>query len=394
MAALPIPAFDVHQAMTACGINDVDLFDGDTAAARMALDMFNNSFHSCMDKTFDEVDQDFKSYSSLTIAQGQIRLSPGIRMRVKAFIQWTRDEVRLGLNPSNAPFPAQMRADFIRRYKTHLKFTRDQTTMADAAKPTKLEDPMKWSDWYPTLKNYLRLIPGRDGVPLSYVVICSNDQADPAIHADFIDDYVSMAPLIGVAYTIDSAQVHTFITNLIAGNSTAEAKVEPDAELNDGRRDFQNLRDHYEGIGVHAVDITKADNDLQTLFYAGEKPPHMWWEEFEKRLTRAFTSTYVKKEGRVVHSEDMKLRTLVSKIKANFLRPTKASIETELTAIPMVMTYSRALLLFRNEVSNVHPPQMNNRSTRRSINQVDSGRGRRGTGRDNGRGRGYRGGNS
>eukprot|EP00978_Attheya_sp_CCMP212_P044035 scaffold298303_cov39-Attheya_sp.AAC.1 len=36
---------------------------------------------------------------------------------------------------------------------------------------------------------------------------------------------------------------------------------------------------------------------------------HMWWEEFKKRLTKAFT-TYLKKEGRVVHSEDMKLRTI------------------------------------------------------------------------------------
>eukprot|EP00978_Attheya_sp_CCMP212_P024852 scaffold78762_cov29-Attheya_sp.AAC.1 len=200
----------------ACGINDVDLFDSATASARMALDMFNDSFHSCMDKTFDEVDQDFKSYSSLTIAQGQIRLSPGIRTRIKALIQWTRDELRLGRNPSNVPFPAQMTADYSRRYKTHLKFSRDQTTMADAAKPTKFEDTVKWLDWYPTLKNYLRLIPpGQDGVPLSYV-IRPNDQADATIHADFIDDYVSMAPLVGVAYTIDSAQVHTFITNLIA----------------------------------------------------------------------------------------------------------------------------------------------------------------------------------
>eukprot|EP00978_Attheya_sp_CCMP212_P042444 scaffold258611_cov49-Attheya_sp.AAC.2 len=89
----------------------------------------------------------------------------------------------------------------------------------------------------------------------------------------------------------------------------------------------------------------------------------------------------------------MKLRTLLSKIKADFLKPTRASIETELTAIPMVMTYSRALLLFRNEVSKVHPPQMNNRSTCHNINQVNSGRGK-GTGRDNGRGRGCRGGNS
>ena len=59
MAALPlIPAFDVHQAMAACGVNDVDLFDGATASARMALDMFNDSFHSCMDKTFDKVDRE------------------------------------------------------------------------------------------------------------------------------------------------------------------------------------------------------------------------------------------------------------------------------------------------------------------------------------------------
>jgi hypothetical protein len=60
----------------------------------------------------------------------------------------------------------------------------------------------------------------------------------------------------------------------------------------------------------------------------------------------------------------------------------------------MVMTYSRALLLFRNEVSKIHPPQMNNRSTRHNVNQVDSGRGR-GSGRDTGRGgRGYHGGYS
>eukprot|EP00978_Attheya_sp_CCMP212_P018110 scaffold49194_cov66-Attheya_sp.AAC.1 len=96
MVALPlIPDFDVHLAVAACGINDVDLFDGTTAAARMALDMFNDSFHSCMDKTFDEVDQDFKSYSSLTIASSRYNCH-------------------------------QMTADYIHRYKTHLKFSRDQ----------------------------------------------------------------------------------------------------------------------------------------------------------------------------------------------------------------------------------------------------------------------------
>ena len=41
--------------------------------------------------------------------------------------------------------------------------------MADAAKPEKFEKETKWNDWAPTFLNYLRSIPGRDGVPLKYI---------------------------------------------------------------------------------------------------------------------------------------------------------------------------------------------------------------------------------
>jgi hypothetical protein len=47
----------------------------------------------------------------------------------------------------------------------------------------------------------------------------------PTPHADFIDNYVDMAPLNGEAFTIDAADVHTYIVNFVAGNETAEAKL-------------------------------------------------------------------------------------------------------------------------------------------------------------------------
>ena len=104
------------------------------------------------------------------------------------------------------------------------------------------------------------------------------------------------------------------------------------------------LIEHYEGVGIHAIDIREADEVLKTLFYAGEKPPHMWWSEFEKRLTRAFNA-YVKRERRIVHSDEMKIRMLLDKIKADFLTPTKAQLEIELSRLPMTITYDQSLAL-------------------------------------------------
>jgi hypothetical protein len=194
--------------------------------------------------------------------------------------------------------------------------------------------------------------------------------------------------LDGNSFAIDTVQVHTFLLNFVTGNDTAEAKIQGLMRPNDGREAFKRLVEHYEGVGIHAIDIREADEVIKTLFYGGEKPPHMWWSEFEKRLTRAFNA-YVKREGRIVHSDSMKIRMLVDKIKADFLTPTKAQLEIELSRVPMTITYDQALSLFRNMVNQKHPPQMgvaHNRA-RRQINEASSSisgrdaRGRAGYGR-------------
>ena len=209
----------------------------------VADDIFDNLFTTCMDMTFKELDDHFKTYSDLTVAQGQIRLRPGTRKNIKAFVQWTRDELRLGREPHLTSFPVEQVSDLIRRYKTHEKFQNNYKTLAEAAKPEKFKESVKWEDWKPTFLNYLRAIPGRDGVHLKYVC-CDKDEADEMPNDDFLDDYVAMAPLAGDSYAIDSVQVHTFLVNFVSGNDTAEAKIQGLQRPNDGREAYKRLVEH------------------------------------------------------------------------------------------------------------------------------------------------------
>lgn len=63
----------------------------------------------------------------------------------------------------------------------------------------------------------------------------------------------------------------------MTGNDTAEAKIQGFTRPNDDREEaFKLLVEHYEGEGIHAIDICKADKVLKTLFYGGKKPPHLW----------------------------------------------------------------------------------------------------------------------
>ena len=389
--------FTVTDAIATCGVDNVQLLLGMTRAARIASDFFFDDFQSTMDKTMEELDSDFKTLSELTVAQGQIRLMPGVKRNIKAFVQWTRDEIRLGRDPTLVAFPIGQAAMLMRRYKSHTQFVAKAKTIVENAKPGPFNAKTKWEDWSPTFLNFLRSIPGRDGVPLKYV--CRpNDAPDPTPHTDFLDDYVAMAPLAGEAFATDGSEVMTYIVSFVAGNITAESKIQPYAADANGRLAYKAMEAHYEGVGMNAIDILKADKILDTLFYGGEKKPHMWWEEFERQLSYAF-NTYTRKEGRNVHSEEMKLRILTKKINADFLGHIKAAITLEMTKTPVTMTYEQALANFRNEVNAKFPPEMSSNARTRRVHetqQYSRGRGRGGRGRgggrwDCGRGRGGRG---
>ena len=76
---------------------------------------------------------------------------------------------------------------------------------------------------------------------------------------DFIDEYLDKAPLTGQVYLTNAAEVHTYIIKFTSGNTVAEAKMVQNAQKNDGILDSIALKNHYEGVGVHAIYIVKSD---------------------------------------------------------------------------------------------------------------------------------------
>ena len=79
--------FTIRNALIACSVNNVALYEGETAAAQLENDIFDDDFSACMDKTFEDLDDDLKAYSTMNLDNGQIRLNPGTKKLIKAFIQ-------------------------------------------------------------------------------------------------------------------------------------------------------------------------------------------------------------------------------------------------------------------------------------------------------------------
>ncbi len=127
----------------------------------------------------------------------------------------------------------------------------------------------------------------------------------------------------------------------------------------------------------------------------------MWWDEFEVCLTNAF-ALVDKDAGRIVHTDEMKLRMLNKKVRADFLSLIKTNIEMQMNMVPMTMTYASVLSNCRNTGNQRHPESLST-STRRhrriqNTNRFNGGRGGKGVreqGKGNGgRGEGGRGGNN
>ena len=138
------PPFTPANTIFDCGITDAVLFDGDKKASRIATELFDKDFTSCMDNTYVKLEDDLKSYSTLTVAHGQIRLTPGNNKNIKAFIQWKWDQIRLGIDPITVIFLVENASDFIKRYKHHDAYIKKYKTITETAKPENFTYKLKW----------------------------------------------------------------------------------------------------------------------------------------------------------------------------------------------------------------------------------------------------------
>ena len=212
-AVAPVP-FTVINAMTACGL---DL----ASATTFATQIFMENFETCKDIYDNNIDDALKTLSILTVVQGQIHLMPASKEKIKAFIQWVKDQFRLGVGPTVLALPVNSAAELLRRVKTHNMLIACSDAITSAAKPDKLTKDTKWEDWTPSFLKYLRAIPGRYGVPFKYIVR-DNELPDATLNVDFLDNYITNAPLTGQEFTIDAAEVHSYIVSFITKNNKAE----------------------------------------------------------------------------------------------------------------------------------------------------------------------------
>ena len=175
---------------------------------------------------------------------GQLIFTIPERNAIKAFVQLVKDLIRCGKDPAEHQFEKKGISELIQKSKTHELYVINATS--NAAKPKDFTNDLKWADLAPSFENYLRAIPGRTGVPLSYI-IRENDAPNPTPNMDFLQDYIMNAPLSGVDYLVDRRAVHTKLVALISENPETEALIKLNEKDADGRTDWQALKLHHEG---------------------------------------------------------------------------------------------------------------------------------------------------
>ena len=206
-------------------MTDAVLFYGDTKAIRIDTELFGEDFTLCMDKTYVKIDDELKSYSTLTAAYVQIRLTPDHKKNIEALIQCTRDHIRFGIYPFTVRLWVANASNFIKRYKHNDTYVKISKKIIETPESENYTDILKWIEWYPTFMKFLHTILGRNLTPLSYICRPVSTIVPTTGYGDFIDEYVDKAPLTGQAYLTDAAEVHTYIIKFTSVNPVTDAKM-------------------------------------------------------------------------------------------------------------------------------------------------------------------------
>ena len=235
----------VHQILYWCGFTD--------NGPRNRI--FNDSFGSYEDIKLlkpSDVEMLAKDFASRPAAQ---RVFFGVRRtkRLKAAVHFVADFYRVSLTPTivgedNESFKAALDIA-MQRAEVRSKLEKQQDTAAKTASPGPLANERKWKEWETKFENYLSVIMGSNGVPLSYVI--REDDAPPAdvsTFTNFTTRSIACAPLTGVHYEADRYSVYQQILAFTTGQPS-EDWIKGTRRRADGRVSMKALRDHFSGEG-------------------------------------------------------------------------------------------------------------------------------------------------
>ena len=206
------------------------------------------------------------------------------------------------------------------------------TTNSKAADPGKFKDERKWPEWEKAFINYLSVIPGVNGIPLSYVVQELENPTPGTEYATFNERMINWALLNGQYYIADTRRVHNLIIGFLQGENT-ENWICNIAKYQDGRRDMIALCRHYAGEGNSTRRIADAKRIQNTLHYKTEQA--LPFNKFLDSLQRMFT---IFEEENEPLTERAKVDELLSKVQNSALAAAVAQLRYQLNTKGITFT--------------------------------------------------------
>lgn len=322
-----------------------------------------------------------EEFAKRTVANGRMTFGLGRTKKLIGLIHWIQDCFRTNDAPDHTAFDEQALAEAQSRAHVRKSDIDLVDTNAKAADPGKFKDERKWHEWELAFGNYLSVIPGVNGIPLSYVIREETEPQEGEEYISFTERMISRAPHTGPYYLADSRRVHNLITGYLQGELT-EGWIRPIARYQDGRRDMLALRHHYAGEGNSTRRIAEAKRIQSTLHYKSERA--LPFHKFLDSLQRMFTIYFDEKEPL---TERAKVDELLSKVQHPALTAAIAQLRYE--ANTGNLTFEVAANHLTAAVSQTPDYLMARKVSSTNTSNRDGGSGRSG-----GRGGGGRFGNS
>jgi hypothetical protein len=328
-----------------------------------------------------------EEFGKRSIQNGRIIFGLGRTKKLTGLMHWIQDCHRTNDAPDHHDFNEQTLAEAHARALVRKSDIDLVDTNTKAADPGKFKDERKWPEWEKAFVNYLSVIPGVNGVPLSYVVRELVEEEDGVVYETFNQRQIGRAPLDGQYYLADSRRVHNLLTGYLQGEQS-ESWIRNIARHQDGRRDMIALRRHYAGEGNSTRRISDAKRIQTTLHYRSERA--LPFSKFLDSLQKMFT---IFEEENEPLTERAKVDELLTKVQNTSLSAAVAQLRFQLNTEGVTFTVAANHL--NSAVSQTTDYQM-----ARKINATNTqerqqgGRGGRGYGRGGrnggGRGRGGR----
>jgi len=321
-----------------------------------------------------------EEFGKRTVPNGRIIFGLGRTKKLIGIMNWIQDCHRTSDIPDYSDFNEQALAEAQSRALIRKSDVELVDTNTKAADPGKFKDERKWPEWEKAFVNYLSVIPGVNGVPLSYVVRDAVEPEEATEYQTFNERMIARAPHTGQYYVADSRRVHYLLTGYLTGEPSA-TWIRNISKHQDGRRDMISLRRHYAGEGNSTRRISDAKRIQTTLHYKSERA--LPFNKFLDSLQKMFT---IFEEENEPLTERAKVDELLTKTQNPSLSAAIAQLRFQLNTEGVTFTVAANHL--NSAVAQTPDYQMARKisAANTDVQQRGGGRGRRGRGGRGGRG--------